>query len=367
MKTYTSFLVFHSMNKRVNEQRLLILYVDFDDDLGLCGIGTPIIGIEPVINTAMKFALCKPSDSDLNALFYAIKIYNSLKNQGLDAEIAIAAGTRNEPRYMAFMRFSNNLDEIKRRTGASKVLVVLDSLEDEHTIPLIAQRFDIVGIENVVVEQSRSIETFYTLLLKVGRKILSENKYARIILGYPGFALLIFTILSLFNLTHLALYTLLLFVSMLMIMKGFGLFEYAKELTQRPLKPLVLGLTIFLLSLSLYLGYLETVNLMLNQKLQLFKAVAIAIQDQSHLAFLAIAVPVIVRLFRELYEKQHRYLILRIAFLTDLLLAYILMQNIALVMQMGIEASVFAVTNSLVVVVAMIVLTAISEAVVRKG
>jgi len=355
------------MNEQASIQRLLVLYVDFDDDLGLCGIDTPIIGVERVIDTAMKFALCKPSDSDLNALFYAIKIYNSLKDQGVNVEIAVAAGTRNEPKYMAFMKFSNTLDEIKRRTKADRVLVVLDSVEDEHTIPLIAQRFDIVGIENVVVEQSRSIETFYTLLLKVGRKILSESKYARIILGYPGFALLVLTILSLFNLTHLALYTLLIFVSMLMIVKGFGLFEYVKELIQRPFKPLVFGLTVFLLSLSIYLGYLETVNLTTNQEFQLFKAIAVAIQDQSHLAFLAIAVPIIVKLFRELYEEQHRYLILRITFLTDLLLAYILTQNIALIMRMGIEASVFAVTNSLVVVIAMIVLTAISEAVVRKG
>ncbi|HID80094.1 MAG TPA: DUF373 family protein [Ignisphaera sp.] len=355
------------MNDHTAAQRLLILYVDFDDDLGLCGINTPVVGVEHVIDTAMKFALCKPSDSDLNALFYAIKVYNSLRDQGNDVEIAIATGARNEPKYMASIKFSNALDEIKRRTGANRVLVVLDSVEDEHAIPLIAQRFNIVGIENVVVEQPRSIETFYTSLLRIGRKILSESKYARIVLGYPGFALLIFTILSLFNLTHLALYTLLIFVSMLMIVRGFGLFEYVKELTQRPFKPLVLGLTVFLLSLSLYLGYLEIMSLTTSQELQPFKAIAIAIQDQSHLAFLAIAVPIIVKLFRELYEKQHRYLILRIAFLTDLLLAYVLIQNIALIMRMGIEASIFAVTNSLVVVIAMIVLTAISEAVVRKG
>ncbi len=346
--------------------RLLVLYIDFDDDLSECGIQTPLIGIEQVLNAATKFALCKPTDSDLNALFHAIKIYNSLKARNQNVEIAVAAGSRTEPRYEASMRLVESLDRIKRMTSAERTIVVLDSIEDERAIPLIAQRFDIVGIETVVVEQARSIETFYTLLLKVGRKVLTEGTYARAILGYPGFALLILTILSLFNLTHLAIYAILIFLSMLMILRGFGLTSYIKDFVQRPLKILTFSLMIFLIGLAIYLGYLDAINALAQGRASLLGAIAMAIQDYAHLVLLAIAIPLIVQILREFYGEHSRSLILRIALLTDLLLAYILAQNLALVLRAGAGASVFAVTNSIVVVVAMITITAISEAVARR-
>ena len=53
-------------------RRILVLYVDRDDDIGVkAKIKTPIIGREDNLKAALSFALSDPEDSDVNALFAA--------------------------------------------------------------------------------------------------------------------------------------------------------------------------------------------------------------------------------------------------------------------------------------------------------
>ena len=70
---------------------VIVLCIDYDNDLGRkAGLQTPLIGREENLEAAMKFALADPEDSDLNALFYAVKIFDELKIK--DKEIITLTG-----------------------------------------------------------------------------------------------------------------------------------------------------------------------------------------------------------------------------------------------------------------------------------
>ena len=66
----------------------MILVVDRDDDFGeKGGVETPVIGIEAAKVAAMSLGVEDPEDSDVNALFAAMNIYNDLIKDNDDVEI----------------------------------------------------------------------------------------------------------------------------------------------------------------------------------------------------------------------------------------------------------------------------------------
>ena len=70
--------------------RTLVLSVDRDDDLGFkAQIECPVIGREACLSAANSLGLADPEDSDLNAIFQAVQIYDELQGKGEDVEIAI--------------------------------------------------------------------------------------------------------------------------------------------------------------------------------------------------------------------------------------------------------------------------------------
>ena len=59
--------------------RTLVLSVDRDDDIGWKGkVESPCIGRAACLRAATTLALADPEDSDINAIFSAIKIYDEL-------------------------------------------------------------------------------------------------------------------------------------------------------------------------------------------------------------------------------------------------------------------------------------------------
>lgn len=76
--------------------KTLILNVDRDDDFGRkAKIKSPIVGIKDNINAANKLGQADPEDSDVNAIFSAISIYNSFISQNKDVDIATICGHMN--------------------------------------------------------------------------------------------------------------------------------------------------------------------------------------------------------------------------------------------------------------------------------
>jgi len=75
------------------EGRTLVLSVDRDDDIGWKSkVESPVIGRAACLKAANALALADPEDSDLNAIFSAVKIYDELIAKGEEAAIAVVAG-----------------------------------------------------------------------------------------------------------------------------------------------------------------------------------------------------------------------------------------------------------------------------------
>ncbi len=343
---------------------ILVVYVDLDNDLSTCGIETPIIGIDNAIEAAKNFALCKPRDTDTNALFRAIQIAKELSDKGYTTNLVVLAGARSNNEYEMLMGLVKQLEYIKNNIKCDGVIVVFDSVEDEKALPLISQYFQILSVETVIVEQSKSIETAYTILSKLIRKITTEREYAKLALGYPGFAIFVLVLLSLFHLVQEAIYAVLLFISILMMLKGFGLYDKLKNISHQPLKIVSFALMVVLLSTTVYLMASE-VSMGMVEGIALNKAIGIAIEKYSHIALIAFSIPFFIKMLRSLQYRDSAQVLLNITLLVDIMLSYILVQNIALIIQGESGTRGIAITNSIAVALAMAVLTSISEAIVR--
>jgi len=61
------------------KERTLVLCVDRDDDLGFkARIDGPIVGREACLHAATSLGLADPEDSDVNALFETVRLYDEL-------------------------------------------------------------------------------------------------------------------------------------------------------------------------------------------------------------------------------------------------------------------------------------------------
>jgi putative membrane protein len=206
------------------DKKILVLVVDIDNDLGEAGIKAPLIGYEEVFKGALDFALKKPSDSDVNAIFYALSLYKKLKNEGADIEIAILTGEKGSSLKSA-LKISRELEELKKHIGFTHILFVSDGMSDEQVIPVISSISPIIGVERVVVEQSRGIEETYILLGRYIRKAFTEQPYARIFLGIPGLLIIISIAISVIGLSQYIWDIILLTIGSYFFIKGFGIWD----------------------------------------------------------------------------------------------------------------------------------------------
>ena len=152
--------------------KTLVLNVDRDDDFGRkAKIISPIIGIKNNIDAANKLGIADPEDSDLNAIFSAISIYNSLINENKDVEIATICGHINVG-IKSDEIIVKQLEKVIKETKTDNVILITDGAEDEYILPIIQSRIKITSINRVSVKQSRELEdTYYRII-----KILNDEK-----------------------------------------------------------------------------------------------------------------------------------------------------------------------------------------------
>ncbi|RLG78035.1 MAG: hypothetical protein DRO12_00540 [Thermoprotei archaeon] len=349
--------------------RVLLVYIDFDNDIGQCGIETPIIGKERVIDSAFKFAMCKPSDSDINALFATLRLADELARKGVYAEVAIVGG---DPRggAWAFMKLTQDMKLVHESTGISKAIAVFDSVEDEKVLMIMRNYFEVVGVETVVVEQSRSIETAYTLLAKYLKKAIEDPRYSKLFVGYPGLAILMFSVLALFNLIREGLLAFLIVLSIAMIVRGFNLDVHLSHLSKRPAKLLLTGLTAITLFAAASFTVMELyTHILRNASLSI--AIASILKNYSYLYLLAPAIPILAKAIGALIRGSYRTLFY-IAILIDIVLLYMLLQEFSYMIlltsdpTMKVSELVVHGLASSLLVVAIIVLTVSAELAVRE-
>jgi len=214
---------FSRRNGELTGRKLLVLVVDRDDDIEReTGFRAPIVGKENLMKAAVEFAEKSPEDSDLNVMFAGIQLLDKLKEEGVEAEIALVAGDERDP-VKGDLRIREDVERLKREIGADGAVVVSDGTEDELVIPIIQSVLSIVSVRRVVVEQMRGVEETYILLGKYLKKAIFEPRFSRIFLGVPGIILLSLVVLSFFGYLQYATFVVGVILGGAMIVRGFNL------------------------------------------------------------------------------------------------------------------------------------------------
>ncbi|AIY89750.1 DUF373 family protein [Geoglobus acetivorans] len=202
----------------------LIIVIDRDDDIGRkTEFKTPIVGRKASIDAAIQLGITDPEDSDLNTIFGAIKIYDRMKTEGEDVEIAIISGDENVG-VISDSRIAEQVDYLKKKFNATNVILVTDGSEDEFVIPIISSRFRVDAVNRIVVKQSKSLESTYYLI----KKMFEDPKIAKATLSPLGIILLIFSIFSLLGLRDIGYGTIVFFIGSYLLLKAYGM-DYAIE------------------------------------------------------------------------------------------------------------------------------------------
>ncbi|MCM2465913.1 DUF373 family protein [Methanoculleus oceani] len=172
------------------KERTLVLCVDRDDDLGFkARIDGPIVGREACLHAATSLALIDPEDSDVNAIFETIKLYDELAGRGEEVAVAVICGN-----HMNLLegdrRVASGLDAILSATGSTSCIVVTDGAEDEYVLPIIQSRVPVSSVRRVVVNQMPNLEGTYYIL----RRLLDDPKVSKIVLVPLGLAMLLYAV-----------------------------------------------------------------------------------------------------------------------------------------------------------------------------
>lgn len=143
----------------------LVVCIDRDDDLGRkTGIQGPVVGRGPVLEAATKLGAADPEDSDTNAMFGAVRVYDELARDEESAEVVILTGDA-KVGTVSDRKVAMQFDQVLKAHPARSAYLVSDGAEDEFLFPILSSRVKIDGVQRVFVRQNASIEsTYYTLV-----------------------------------------------------------------------------------------------------------------------------------------------------------------------------------------------------------
>jgi putative membrane protein len=180
-------------------ERILVLCVDRDDDLGMkAGINTPILGRKENVNAAASLALRDPEEADANAMFEAVRIYDNLKKSAKgkeEHEVATIAGSDLHG-VEADRQLVAELTEVLNEFPATDVILVTDGYTDEMVLPLIESRVPVTSVRRIVIQHSKSIEETAALFTRYMKVLVENPRYSRILLGLPGILLIVLGVLA---------------------------------------------------------------------------------------------------------------------------------------------------------------------------
>jgi putative membrane protein len=206
----------------------LVLCVDRDNDLGSkAHLQGPIIGRADNVNAALQLGLSDPEDSDVNAIFEGIRVYDDLKSQGIEAELASISGNE-DVGLKSDQILSEQLDRVLSKVNATSVIIVSDGAEDEFILPIVQSRIKLDGVKRVIMRQSESLEsTYYTI-----KKLFEDPKIANAIFIPVGLILLLFAILSFVGHPEGALIVISAFIGVYLLFRGLGLDDVLEGVAQ---------------------------------------------------------------------------------------------------------------------------------------
>ena len=169
---------------------VVILCIDRDNDVyEKAKIGGPIVGRDNNLDAAMKLALGDPEDSDVNAIFYALKLYDQMTGEKQVVEVVTLTGDKRLG-YKADKKISNQLDRVVQELNPSSCILVSDGASDEEVLPIIRSRLKIDSTKIIFVKQARELEKTYFVLLEK----LKDPYYAKILIGIPALFILLISL-----------------------------------------------------------------------------------------------------------------------------------------------------------------------------
>lgn len=253
--------------KSIKGVEVLVLCVDRDDDLGKkAGIKGPIIGEEENLKAARALALADPEDSDLNAIFSAVKTKKEAEGVYRGVEVVTLTGDM-EVGVKSDQRILQQLLEVLKRFSPKGVVFVTDGAEDEEIIPIVQGETKILSVKTVTVKQAKPLESAYFKILDFFGKVAENPKQARMVFGVPGILLFIIVLLSYLGLPIVEI--LLALLGIYLLAKGFGYEDRLFSGLNEVKNSLLLGgniyrvfnlIAVFILVLSLITGYLQLQN-----------------------------------------------------------------------------------------------------------
>lgn len=203
-----------------SDTKTLIICVDRDNDLGeKTGLEAPVIGRDAVLSAGTKLALADSEESDINAIFEAVRIYERLHSseEGGEAEVVVLAGDK-KVGVESDRRIGQELDDVLSTFKANSAILVSDGAGDEWIIPIIQSRVKIDSVRRVVVKQSENLEsTFYVI-----KRMLEDPKFSRMFLPPIGLILFLFAISLLLGFSGKAFGLILGFIGIYALFKGLG-------------------------------------------------------------------------------------------------------------------------------------------------
>jgi len=201
--------------------RTLVLSVDRDDDIGWkAKVESPAIGRAACLKAANTLALADPEDSDVNAIFSAVKIYDELTEKGEETAIAVIAGNHLHM-IEGDRRIATSLEQVIKETQATNCILVTDGAEDEYVIPIIQSKIPVSSIRRVIVNQMPNLEGTYYIL----KKFFDDPKISRMIFIPLGLAMLLYASAYLFDAPGIATIIVIGVIGLYMLYKGFGFDE----------------------------------------------------------------------------------------------------------------------------------------------
>lgn len=202
----------------MDKSKTIVICVDRDNDIGeKAGLDTPIIGKEASLSAATKLALADSEDSDVNAIFYAISVYDRLIEEDIEAEIVLVAGDK-KVGVTSDRKIGKELDEVLSKFGSDTAILVSDGAEDEWIIPILGSRVKIDSVRRVVVKQSEKLESTFYLI----KRLFEDPKFSRTFLPPVGIILLLLALSLVFNLSDKAVGIILAFLGIYILLKGLG-------------------------------------------------------------------------------------------------------------------------------------------------
>ncbi len=200
-------------------ENILVVCIDRDNDLGKkAHVSGPIVGRKDNLNAAGKLALADPEDSDVNAIFAAVKKFDEIKPYYKNTEIATFTGV-NKLGFESDKKINEQLDYVLEKFPADAFILVTDGAEDEQLLPILQGYAPVMSTQTVIVKQAKEVEgLFYT-----AKEALSDPEIARIVFLIPGIVVLLWGVLYFLGMERLFIQSISLVIGVYLILKGTGL------------------------------------------------------------------------------------------------------------------------------------------------